>query len=363
MTRLTLRKMGNGIKRASEILSPPSSPSKKSEANSASREDSSQSEIAHSSLRSARTSNKRSRSKTPKSPTTKVNTGKKATPKKNTINGEKDGKSHPETPTSSGKKRNRKKDSIDRTQLYPSKSKTNSSKDSIESNTKKNNNESSDRNGRSFSPEGKRKRQKSKRTKNATVATSSLESTAIVVENEDGTEQKATITSTAVSLRSPVTKKKPLKKDYPITLDARVHRLRHMGYIPGSVSAFTPTSTKDGQVVVARTDGSYELKSIISSSTTGHHYSDNLSAPKHRLITLAQTAPLTGRKNDSDNLEEDDPVMEDASHDGLLQNCPDAASSLCWVYPSSTPICVGSGPNGNIWIVDFTLSRDRKSVV
>lgn len=293
MTRRSLRRMGNGIKRASEMLSPPSSPSKKSEVNTTPREDLSPSEIANASSISARISKKRSRSKTKKSPITKANNGKKDTPKKNTINsinGEKDGKSHPEAPTSSGKKRNRRKDAIDRAQFTPSKLKTNSSKGGNETKSKKNSNESSDRNGRSISPEGKRKRQKLKRTKNSTVATSSSKSTANVVENEDGTGQKATIAATTVSLRSPVTKKKSLTKDHPITLDAHVHRLRHMGYIPGSVSAFTPTSTMDGKVVVARTDGSYELKSIISSSTTGHHYADNLSAPKHRLITIAKTS-------------------------------------------------------------------------
>jgi U3 small nucleolar RNA-associated protein 4 len=129
-----------------------------------------------------------------------------------------------------------------------------------------------------------------------------------------------------------------------------------MGYIPGSVSAFTPASTEDGQIVVARTDGSYELKAITSSSATGNQYANNLSAPKHRLITIAETAPMTGQKTSSDNLD-DDSNMEEDSDVGPPEPCPDAASSLCWVYPSSTPVCVGSGPNGNVWIVDFKESR------
>lgn len=227
------------------------------------------------------------------------------------------------------------------------------SKLKIQSNSQKMNND------QTLPSEEKRKKRRAKRTKNQTVATPSLESTAIVVENgdmiTDGAGQKTTNSAVTASLRSPSTKKKTSKKEYPVTLDARVHRLRHMGYIPGSVSAFTPTSTEDGQVVVARTDGSYELKSIASSSTTGHHNSDNLSAPKHRLITIAETVPITGRNVVSDL--DDDSNMEEDSDNGLPEPCPDAASSLCWIYPSSTPICVGSGPNGNIWIVDFKHSR------
>ena len=143
--------------------------------------------------------------------------------------------------------------------------------------------------------------------------------------------------------------KKAAKKDYPTTLDARVHRLRHMGYIPGSVSAFTPASTEDGQVVVARDDGSYELKAI-TSSTTGHH----------RLITIGETLPVTGRKASSQSPDDDSDMDNDI--DNEPETCPDAASSLCWVYPSSTPICVGSGPNGNVWIVDFKSSRTTEMV-
>ena len=287
--------MGNASVKTSEIVSPPASP----------------------------TLQKSSTPKTTKSPRTKVNSAKKGTPEQKEKNGNRS------TPSSSAKKRKRKKDAVTPTGKSPSKSKI-----------------------QSLPSGGKQKKRRAKRTKIQMIATPSLESTAIVVENE---EQKTTNSAVTASLRSPSTKKKTLKKEYPVTLDARVHRLRHMGYIPGSVSAITPTSTEDGQVVVARTDGSYELKSIASSSTTGHHYADNLSAPKHRLITIAETLPITGRKAVSDI--DDDSNMQEDSDNGLPEPCPDAASSLCWIYPSSSPICVGSGPNGNIWIVDFKHSR------
>lgn len=173
-----------------------------------------------------------------------------------------------------------------------------------------------------------KKRRREKRSKNP-----------ILVENEDETKDEAEQKTNIATLT-----KKASKKEYPTTLDARVHRLRHMGYIPGSVSAFTPVSTEDGQVVVARDDGSYELKAI-ASSTTRHH----------RLITISETLPITGRKAVSQNTDDDSDMDEDL--DNEPETCPDAASSLCWVYPSSTPICVGSGPNGNVWIVDFKSLR------
>lgn len=154
------------------------------------------------------------------------------------------------------------------------------------------------------------------------------------------------------------------KKVFPTTLDARVHRLRHMRYIPGSISAFTPKSTKDGQIVVARTDGSYELKSVTlppatSNSSSMKFITDNISNPTHRLITIAETAPHTGTKAVADNGEdEDNSMIVDSSDDDVgPEFCPDSASSLCWIYASSTPFCVGSGPNGNLWIIDFKTSR------
>ncbi len=186
------------------------------------------------------------------------------------------------------------------------------------------------KNGKLATPEGSpsKKRRREKRSKNP-----------ILVENEDENKDGAVQKTSIASLT-----KKSSKKDYPTTLDARVHRLRHMGYVPGSVSAFTPASTEDGQVVVARDDGSYELKAI-TSSTTGHH----------RLITIGETLPITGRKAVSQNPDDGSDMEDDI--DNEPETCPDAASSLCWVYPSSTPICVGSGPNGNVWIVDFKSSR------
>lgn len=202
---------------------------------------------------------------------------------------------------------------------------------------------------RSKTPPSK-KRKREKRGKNQTVTTPT--SAAILVENEDVTKDDTV--QKAINATLPP-KKKAAKTEYPTTLDARVHRLRHMGYIPGSISAFTPTSTEDGQVVVARNDGSYELKSI-ASPTTSNHYSNMMMAPNHRLITIAETPPITGRKPALEN-SDDDSDMDEGSDSGLPEPCPDAASSLCWVYPSSTPICVGSGPNGNLWIVDFKSSR------
>jgi len=157
---------------------------------------------------------------------------------------------------------------------------------------------------------------------------------------------------------------KKKKKEYPPTLDARVHRLRHMGYIPGSISAFTSKSTTCGQLVVARTDGSYELKSVTvppsaGSSEVNNYYPENSPIPGHRLITIAETPAVTGRKPVSEDASYDDgeeSTMEDGNDGPEL--CPDSASSLCWCYPSlSTPVCIGSGPNGNLWIVDFKTAR------
>jgi len=402
--------MGNGMQKSNEILSPPSSPT----ATTTLKEDISKSKIATCTSPSTPSAKMRGRSptfstprtkkstkskvnsgkkatpekfstprtkkspktklnsgkkatpekfstpRTKKSPNTKVNSGKKATPEKNNKNRDRDSKSRPKTPPSveatSAKKRKLTKE-IAPTQVSPSKSEINNNKIN---NSKKINNKKCDRSDQTLPSNEKRKGRNAKRTKNSTTATLSLESAATVVEGEDvtmdGALENTSNTDDTVSLRPPSTKNRPPKKEHPITLDARVHRLRHMGYIPGSVSALTPTSTDDGEVVVARTDGSYELKSITSSSSTGNHYSDNLSAPKHRLITIAETVPITGRKAISDNLD-DDSNMEDDSNNGLPEAYPNAASSLCWTYPSSIPICIASGPNGNIWIVDFKHSR------
>lgn len=159
------------------------------------------------------------------------------------------------------------------------------------------------------------------------------------------------------------------------TLDARVHRIRHMGYIPGSISAMATSSSSslsgnksfggEHVVAVARTDGSYELKSIIDSSGSsgsGNNKS-NAAAPQHRLITIAETPPITGTKSSSLNNDNDDDD-DDEQQSSSSQQCYDAATSLCWVNPSSTskssklsPACVGSGPNGNLWIVNFHKSN------
>lgn len=304
--------MGNGLKKASEIISPPSSPiphrPKRKKATPTPKEVSPPSSPKAEDVSPKKRG--RSTSRTRKSPSTKVNSGKKATPDRK---------------SASPKKRKRKKDSEIKKPVNDEKS------------------DSNDQNPPS-AEKREQKRSKGKRTKNPTVATPSLEPTAIVVENEDVAtmDQAGQEVNSTGSTQPPSTKKKTAKKEYPVTLDAQVHRLRHMGYLPGSVSAFTPNSTDDGQVVVARTDGSYELKSIASS--------------KHRLITIAETAPITGRKAAVENLD-DDSHMEEDDDDGVPEPCPDAASSLCWIYPTSTPICVGSGPNGNLWIVDFKQSR------
>lgn len=300
--------------------------------------------------------------KTKKSPAKKVNSGRKATPENNNKNGDSDSKSRSKTPpsaeASSANKRKRRYSTP--TQVSPSKPNIDKNKTSNKRDIDMMVNEKSDRDEKAFPSEEKRKIRKAKRIKNLTTEMPSMG--AIVFENEDATMdgpgQESSSTATTSSLRLSLKKKKPRKKENPITLNARVHRLRHMGYIPGSVAALTPTSTEDGQIVVARTDGSYELKSITLSSTTGLRYSDNLNTPKHRLITIAETAPTTGPTSFSDHLDDDnDSNIEDSSNNGLPEPCSDAASSLCWIYPSSTPICVGSGPNGNIWIVDFKHLR------
>ncbi len=266
--------MGNGLKKSSEVISPPSSPIPQK----------------FSPKKRKQSPKNTSTPKTKKSSTPKVNSNKKATPEKG----------------------NR---------------------------------------SRSKTPPSKKRRREKRISKNTVVASPSPDAAAIIVENEDVSKDGAV----QKPINTGLTKKKAPKKEYPTTLDARVHRLRHMGYVPGSISAFTPTSTEDGQVVVARNDGSYELKSI-TSPTTSHHYSNMTLAPNHRLITIAETAPITGRKPVPEN-DDDESDMDEESDSGLTEACPDAASSLCWVYPSSTPICVGSGPNGNLWIVDFKTSR------
>ena len=246
-------------------------------------------------------------------------------------------------PSNSANKRKRRRSSVNAangsvTKPMIEKSETNNSSDR-------------DRNDTNFQSEEKRKRKRQKRkiNKNSTVAASS-ESAPVVVENDNVITK-----GMGRRIESP-TKKDKTKSEDPVTFDAHVHRLRHMGYIPGSVSAFTPTSTKDGQVVVARTDGSYELKSITSSSSVRQHYSGN----NHRLITIAETSPVTGGKSNSDDCD-DDSNIDDIDNE-VSGPCADAASSLCWLHTSSTPICVGSGPNGNIWIVNFKHSRPTSVV-
>lgn len=160
---------------------------------------------------------------------------------------------------------------------------------------------------------------------------------------------------------SPATVISKKKTDNSATMDTFVHRLRHLDYIPGSISALTPMSTEDGQIVLARTDGSYELKSISSLSITHHQSSDDIKAPRHRLITIAETTQITGHKSVLENLDENSSMEGDSNH-GVPEPSPDAATSLCWVYSSSTPICIGSGPNGNIWIVDFKKSRPINAI-
>jgi hypothetical protein len=166
---------------------------------------------------------------------------------------------------------------------------------------------------------------------------------------------------------------------FPPTLDARVHRIRHMGYIPGSISAMT-SSSGEHNVAVARTDGSYELKSIIDSSTSTSSGSvNNNNSPQHRLITIAETPPITGTKSSSslNTDDEEDGSDDDDNNNGQQpQQCYDAATSLCWVHPSTSSsssssssssaapaVCVGSGPNGNLWTVNFHKSNPIQSIV
>ena len=194
---------------------------------------------------------------------------------------------------------------------------------------------------------------KSKKKKDSSAPTQMPSATVVEDGTMNGAEPMVTSTSNSLSRHRISTK----KRDNTTTMDVRVHRLRHMGYIPGSISAMTPASTEDGQVVVARTDGSYELKCML----TDHQYSDNLRDPRHRLVTIAETAPVTGRMDTMENLDESSSTGDHSNY-GLPEPYPDAATSLCWTYSSSTPMCIASGPNGNMWIVDFKRSRPIDAV-
>ena len=163
--------MGNGLKKSSEVISPPSSPIPQK----------------FSPKKRKQSPKNTSTPKTKKSSTPKVNSNKKATPEKG----------------------NR---------------------------------------SRSKTPPSKKRRREKRISKNTVVASPSPDAAAIIVENEDVSKDGAV----QKPINTGLTKKQAPKKEYPTTLDARVHRLRHMGYVPGSISAFTPTSTEDGQVVVAR---------------------------------------------------------------------------------------------------------------
>ena len=183
-------------------------------------------------------------------------------------------------------------------------------------------------------------------------------------------QEKHSSSAAAVAAAAP-------KGTFPPILDARVHRVRHLEYVPGSISAMASTTGRhDGTnecVAIARTDGSYEVKSILVVPSS---FPDSTTQQEQRLLTMVETPPITGRKtttsnrgyanqdltdsNDSENEVEE----EDDGHYPSYQ-CYDSATSLCWVSPaaSTPPVCLGAGPNGNLWIVNFQKSNPIASII
>mmetsp|Transcript_6193 Transcript_6193/g.9316 ORF Transcript_6193/g.9316 Transcript_6193/m.9316 type:complete len:938 (-) Transcript_6193:384-3197(-) len=116
------------------------------------------------------------------------------------------------------------------------------------------------------------------------------------------------------------------------TLDAHVHRLRHLDYKPSPVLCMTSCASPDGNLALAREDGSCELYDVSS-----------MTSEAKRMPRVYPIAKIAGSS--------------------LV-----VAHSLCWVTvgandnsdeSSSTPrqVCVAGGPDGTIWMVNFNQSQ------
>ncbi|CAJ1935999.1 unnamed protein product [Cylindrotheca closterium] len=168
-----------------------------------------------------------------------------------------------------------------------------------------------------------------------------------------GKKDNANADTTMTSKKTSSSHSNNIKKSKAVstTMDVKVHRLRHLEYIPSHILAMTGSSSGGGYVAIAREDGSYQL-SIVSS------------------------------------VQEDDSLMEDKKNKSLCLNphiypvtrvagsSLAVAHSLCWVQPRSSsndknedvlnlkkkpkndlPTCVAASPDGTLWIVNFQQSQ------
>lgn len=110
--------------------------------------------------------------------------------------------------------------------------------------------------------------------------------------------------------------------DVSPTMDVRVHRLRHLEYIPSPILAI---SSHDGYLAVAREDGSYEL-SVVSSI---EEYPKKFNPHIYPVSRIAGSSLAV-------------------------------AHSLCWVPKADQeffPTCVAASPDGTLWVVNFVQSQ------
>eukprot|EP00934_Nitzschia_sp_Nitz4_P008367 Nitzschia sp. Nitz4//scaffold103_size77763//71204//74282//NITZ4_005454-RA/size77763-processed-gene-0.14-mRNA-1//1//CDS//3329532355//8357//frame0 len=114
-------------------------------------------------------------------------------------------------------------------------------------------------------------------------------------------------------------------KKLPPVLEASVHRLRHLDFIPTEVLALSAVSS-GGYLAVSRADGSVELQE----ATAIPEYSDRKKWTTHLF-------PLTKIAGSS-----------------LL-----CATSLCWIDSSQAtiPSCVAASADGTLWTVHFEKSQ------
>jgi len=131
-------------------------------------------------------------------------------------------------------------------------------------------------------------------------------------------------------------------------MDVKVHRLRHLEYIPSPILAMTGSNSSGGYVAIAREDGSYQL-SVVSS--------------------VQQEQDTTPAAEDKKKQPRYNPHIYPVTR--VAGSSLAVAHSLCWVQQpsgSSTttsdktkndllPTCVAASPDGTLWIVNFEQSQ------
>jgi U3 small nucleolar RNA-associated protein 4 len=147
-------------------------------------------------------------------------------------------------------------------------------------------------------------------------------------EATENTEQDETIRKRTRS-KSPASKEMndetTVTKTQP-TMDVRVHRLRHLEYIPSPILAIASGDNNDGYLAISREDGSYELSVVSSVEEYTNQYNPHI-------------YPVTK----------------------LAGSTLAVAHSLCWVpnnaSDSGKPTCVAASPDGTLWVVNFAQSQ------